>query len=85
MPGGLGTLEELFEVWTWGQLGYHAKPLGLLDVNGFYSRLGEFLDHLVTEQFVRAPHRAMLQLAQTPAELVGQLHDWRPTALLKWG
>ncbi|WP_170829057.1 LOG family protein, partial [Pseudomonas sp. 21C1] len=61
------------------------QTLRLLDVNGFYSRLGEFLDHLVTEQFVRAPHRAMLQLAQTPAELVSQLHDWRPTALPKWG
>lgn len=85
LPGGLGTLEELFEVWTWGQLGYHAKPLGLLDVNGFYSRLGEFLDHLVNEQFVRAPHRAMLQQAQTPAELVNLLRDWRPIATPKWG
>lgn len=85
LPGGLGTLEELFEVWTWGQLGYHAKPLGLLDVDGFYSRLGEFLDHLVSEQFVRAPHRAMLQLADTPAELLGYLRDWRPTVAPKWG
>ena len=85
LPGGLGTLEELFEVWTWGQLGYHAKPLGLLDVNGFYSRLGEFLDHLVSEQFVRAPHRAMLQQAETPAALVQQLSDWRPNATPKWG
>lgn len=54
LPGGLGTLEELFEVWTWGQLGYHNKPLGLLDVNGFYSKLDEFLDHLVSERFVRS-------------------------------
>jgi hypothetical protein len=53
-PSGLGTLEELFEVWTWGQLGYHNKPLGLLDVNGFYSKLDEFLDHLVSERFVRS-------------------------------
>src|SRR5690606_30508253 len=57
LPGGLGTLEELFEVWTWGQLGYHGKPLGLLDVNGFYQQLNGFLDHLVSEGFVRAPHR----------------------------
>lgn len=58
LPGGLGTLEELFEVWTWGQLGYHAKPLGLLEVNGFYDPLLTFLDHLVDERFVRAEHRA---------------------------
>lgn len=61
LPGGLGTLEELFEVWTWGQLGYHAKPLGLLEVNGFYDPLLTFLDHLVDERFVRAEHRGMLQ------------------------
>ena len=68
--GGLGTLEELFEVWTWGQLGYHAKPLGLLEVNGFYSKLGDFLDHLVAERFVRLQHREMLQIADSPQDLL---------------
>ncbi len=66
LPGGLGTLEELFEVWTWGQLGYHGKPLGLLEVNGFYSKLTAFLDHIVGEGFVRAPHRDMLQVSESP-------------------
>jgi len=47
LPGGLGTLEELFEVWTWGQLGYHAKPLGLLDVNGFYDELLDGMDRFI--------------------------------------
>lgn len=79
LPGGLGTLEELFEVWTWGQLGYHAKPLGLLEVNGFYSKLSGFLDHLVTEGFVRPPHRAMLQRSESPAELLELLSNWHPT------
>jgi uncharacterized protein (TIGR00730 family) len=84
LPGGLGTLEELFEVWTWGQLGYHAKPLGLLDVNGFYSKLGSFLDHVVEEGFVRPQHRAMLQLADTPAELLTAMDRYHPPVLPKW-
>ncbi|HBX54542.1 TIGR00730 family Rossman fold protein [Pseudomonas sp. UBA2684] len=84
LPGGLGTLEELFEVWTWGQLGYHSKPLGLLDVNGFYGKLGEFLDHLVEERFVRSQHRAMLQLSESPTELLQALRNWQPSAAPKW-
>ena len=84
LPGGLGTLEELFEVWTWGQLGYHAKPLGLLEVDGFYGRLNEFLDHLVAERFVREPHRAMLQISESPAELLERLAAWQPTVAPKW-
>ncbi|QPG65000.1 TIGR00730 family Rossman fold protein [Pseudomonas sp. BIGb0427] len=84
LPGGLGTLEELFEVWTWGQLGYHAKPLGLLDVNGFYSKLGSFLDHVVEEGFVRPQHRAMLQLADSPAELLEAMDNFKAPVLPKW-
>ncbi|ROL77484.1 TIGR00730 family Rossman fold protein [Pseudomonas vranovensis] len=84
LPGGLGTLEELFEVWTWGQLGYHAKPLGLLDVNGFYSKLGSFLDHVVQEGFVRPQHRAMLQLADSPAELLEAMDRFEAPVLPKW-
>ena len=84
LPGGLGTLEELFEVWTWGQLGYHAKPLGLLEVNGFFDPLLTFLDHLVQERFVRQPHRDMLQRAASPAALVSALAAWKPLAAPKW-
>ncbi|MBB1520419.1 LOG family protein [Aquipseudomonas guryensis] len=84
LPGGLGTLEELFEVWTWGQLGYHGKPLGLLDVNGFYQQLSGFLDHLVSEGFVRAPHRDMLQRSESAGELLDQLAAWQPDAAPKW-
>jgi len=84
LPGGLGTLEELFEVWTWGQLGYHAKPLGLLDVNGFYEKLGGFLDHVVEEGFVRPQHRAMLQLAQQPDQLLDAMDSFVAPVVPKW-
>jgi uncharacterized protein (TIGR00730 family) len=84
LPGGLGTLEELFEVWTWGQLGYHAKPLGLLDVNGFYSKLGSFLDHVVEEGFVRPQHRAMLKLADAPDALLDAMDSFQAPVLPKW-
>ena len=84
LPGGLGTLEELFEVWTWGQLGYHGKPLGLLEVNGFYSKLTGFLDHVVGEGFVRAAHRDMLQVSESPKSLLDALDQWQPTVLPKW-
>ena len=84
LPGGLGTLEELFEVWTWGQLGYHGKPLGLLEVNGFYGKLIGFLDHLVEERFVRSTHRSMLQVRETPAELLEALTNWQPDVVPKW-
>ncbi|MBC7197944.1 TIGR00730 family Rossman fold protein [Stutzerimonas balearica] len=84
MPGGLGTLEELFEVWTWGQLGYHAKPLGLLDTNHFYAKLSHFLDHLVAEAFVRPQYREMLQRGDTPDALLERLRAWQPTVTAKW-
>ncbi|MBD1551780.1 TIGR00730 family Rossman fold protein [Pseudomonas typographi] len=84
LPGGLGTLEELFEVWTWGQLGYHGKPLGLLEVNGFFDKLTGFLDHLVQENFVRQPHRDMLQVREDADALIDALAQWQPTVLPKW-
>ncbi|GGL98547.1 TIGR00730 family Rossman fold protein [Pseudomonas asuensis] len=84
LPGGLGTLEELFEVWTWGQLGYHAKPLGLLEVNNFYAPLAQFLDHAVGQGFVAGPHREMLQVSQSPDELLDALEQWKPTVAPRW-
>ncbi len=84
LPGGLGTLEELFEVWTWGQLGYHAKPLGLLDVNGFYTKLGSFLDHIVDEGFVRAQHRAMLLLGDQADQLLDAMERFEAPVAPKW-
>ena len=78
LPGGLGTLEELAEVLTWSQLGLHRKPCGLLDVDGFYEPLLTFLDHTVTERFVSVEHRAIVQAATTPGDLLDRLASWRP-------
>lgn len=84
LPGGIGTLEELFEVWTWTQLGNHAKPCGVLNVNGFYSSLGTFLDHVVEEGFLKPAHRAILQVGQTPHDLLDGLARWLPPQETKW-
>lgn len=70
MPGGIGTLEELFETMTWLQLGYHAKPVGLLNVKGFYDPLLTFLDRQAEAGFLRQEHRALLMTEDDPAALV---------------
>jgi uncharacterized protein (TIGR00730 family) len=85
LPGGLGTLEELFEVYTWSQLGLHSKPCALLDVDGYYSGIADFLDHAVSERFVRADHRAMLVVESDPRVLLDRLRDVEPDAVRpKW-
>jgi uncharacterized protein (TIGR00730 family) len=72
LPGGIGTLEEIFEVWTWAQLGMHRKPCALLDVNGFFTPLVGFLDRLVAEGFLRPESRAMLAVTKSPEELLAR-------------
>jgi uncharacterized protein (TIGR00730 family) len=84
LPGGIGTLEELFEVWTWGQLGLHAKPCGLLDVDRFYAPLVEFLDHLVATGFVSPAHRAMLVTAASPDELLSGFASYQAPRVGIW-
>jgi len=84
MPGGMGTLEELFEVYTWTQLGLHAKPLGLLDVRGYYSLLAAFLDHTVAERFMIAEHREMLVVEDRADALIEAFRRWRPPSRAKW-
>jgi uncharacterized protein (TIGR00730 family) len=84
LPGGIGTLEETFEVWTWTQLGAQTKPVGLLDVDGFFQPLVSFVDHLVAEQFLKPEHRAILQVADSPATLLDLLAAWEPSPELKW-
>jgi len=73
MPGGMGTLEELFEMVTWAQLGIHAKPIGLLNVQGFYDGLSAFIDHLVATGFVRPAHAALMTREADPAALIHRL------------
>ena len=85
LPGGIGTLEELVEVFTWSQLGLHRKPIGLLDVAGFYRPLTAFLDHMVREGFLRAEHRAGLLAEADPVALLDRLAAWEPPAAVpKW-
>lgn len=73
LPGGLGTLEELFEIWTWAQLGEHAKPVALLNAFGFYDELLSFLAHVEREGFVRGEHRAMLVTDDDPLALLDKM------------
>jgi hypothetical protein len=73
LPGGFGTLDELAEAVTWGQLGIHAKPIGLLDVDGYFDALLAFVERAVTDGFVRSEHRALLRVASDPATLLDLL------------
>jgi uncharacterized protein (TIGR00730 family) len=85
LPGGLGTLEELFEVYTWSQLGLHRKACGLLDVEGYYSGIAAFLDHAVSERFLRSEHRELLIVEREPAAMLERLRSFRPaTVQPKW-
>ncbi len=84
LPGGVGTLEEIFEVWTWGQLGYHRKPCGFLNIEGYYNQLISFLDHQTQEGFTRKVMRDMVQIAGTPEALIGQFEAYVPPSAPKW-
>jgi uncharacterized protein (TIGR00730 family) len=84
LPGGIGTLEELFEVYTWAQLGIHAKPLGLMDVVGYYQPLVAFLDHSVQARFLRPETRTLLAVSDDFDELLTAFETWEPVALHKW-
>ena len=84
LPGGLGTLEEIFEVWTWAQLGIHRKPLGFLDVLGFYEPLLSFLDRAVDAGFIRVQYRSMAIVDVDPASLLRRMSEYEPPAVEKW-
>ncbi len=83
LPGGFGTLEELFEALTWNQLGIHDKPTGLLNISGYFDGLLTFLRHAEDERFVRAEHRAMLVVDDTPEPLIDALGTQPRTAVDK--
>ncbi len=84
LPGGMGTLDESFEVLTLTQLGVHRKACGLLNVAGFYDRLVGFLDHAVDERFIRAEHRGMIVVETDPLRLLDRLQHWTMPEVSKW-
>jgi uncharacterized protein (TIGR00730 family) len=84
MPGGIGTLDEWFEIWTWAQLGLHRKPCGLLDVAGYYGPLISFLDHMVEQRFLRDSHRAMVLVDDDPERLLDRMAGFAPPEVEKW-
>jgi uncharacterized protein (TIGR00730 family) len=84
LPGGIGTLEELFEVYTWTLLGLHSKPLGLLDVRGYYAQLAAFLDHAVQERFLTAEYREVLVVEERAQAMIESFRRWRPPVRAKW-
>jgi uncharacterized protein (TIGR00730 family) len=78
LPGGMGTLEEFAEMITWGQLGIHQKPCGLLNVNGFYDPLIAFIDHAVKERFIKSEHRSLVIIEEEPELLLKRFREFRP-------
>jgi uncharacterized protein (TIGR00730 family) len=84
LPGGLGTLEEIFEVLTWAQLGFHKKPCALLNVEGYYDKLIQFLNHAVAEGFIAKPHREMLLVEKEPHRLLEIMADYNAPTVDKW-
>jgi len=84
LPGGIGTFEELFEVWTWSQLGLHTKPCGVLNVRGFYDGFATFLDHVLSEGFLKPVHRAALLIEREPEALLAAMAGYQAPAVPKW-
>jgi uncharacterized protein (TIGR00730 family) len=84
LPGGAGTLEEVFEIWTWAQLGHHRKPVGLLNAGSYYDLLIAFLDHTRREKFVRPEHRDMLIVESRPERILDRFESYEPPVVEKW-
>ncbi len=83
-PGGMGTLEEIFEALTWAQLGLHGKPCGFLNVEGYYDHLLGFLDHAMDQRFIKQVHRDMAIVDADPGALVQKLTTYRAPVVEKW-
>ncbi|HLF29468.1 MAG TPA: TIGR00730 family Rossman fold protein [Xanthomonadales bacterium] len=84
LPGGWGTIEEIFEALTWAQLGFHDKPCGLLNVAGYFDHLGAFLDHAMQERFVREEYRPMMMIESRPAVLLDRFAAYQAPKVRKW-
>lgn len=84
LPGGTGTMEEFFEVFTWAQLGEHEKPCGLLDVEGYFDPLVAFLDHMVEQGFLKEHHRTIILHDTEPASLLDRFACYEPSGRFRW-
>ena len=84
LPGGIGTLEELLEIWTWAQLGDHGKPCALLNVAGYYDGMVRFFDHIVAAGFMKSAHRDILIVTDIAECLIKELRDYTPPIVSKW-
>lgn len=84
MPGGIGTLEEIIEVFTWNQLGIHQKPCAFLNVNGYYDKLFDFLDHAVATKLLKQAHLDRLLVDKMPATLLAKMENHDTTDVAKW-
>ena len=84
LPGGFGTLEELFEMLTWGQLGHHKKPIGLLNVAGYYDDLISFIDNMVSKKLLKEDNRKMLLISDSIHDLLTKMHEYKAPDVPKW-
>jgi uncharacterized protein (TIGR00730 family) len=84
LPGGAGTMDEIFEVFTWTQIGIHSKPCAFLDVEEYYRPLFLFLEHVAEQRFIKKEHLASLIRTHDPVELLRRLRDYTPNVLDKW-
>ena len=84
LPGGWGTIEEIFEMLTWAQLGFHQKPCGLLNISGYYDHLFTFLEHAIDQRFVREEYRPMIMMEQTANDLLDRYMKYQAPTVKKW-
>jgi uncharacterized protein (TIGR00730 family) len=84
LPGGWGTIEEIFEMLTWAQLGFHQKPCGLLNISGYYDHLYTFLEHAIDQRFVREEYRPMIMMEQTADGLLDRYQHYQAPSVKKW-
>ncbi len=84
LPGGFGTLDELFEMLTWGQLGLHDKPVGVLNINGYFDHVLQAIDRMVEEGFLKDLNRDMLLISKDIKELLAKMHSYKPPTVRKW-
>lgn len=84
LPGGWGTIEEIFEMLTWAQLGFHKKPCGLLNISAYYDHLFSFLEHAIEQRFVREEFRPMIMMEESADSLLDRFQNYQPPSVKKW-